>query len=284
MWGRSQPLSSPQRRSSAAVWRAKRSEAALVIGTPSRPAKNRSWLRWSRKQRTRVLALVPRGSQLTTSKRPPPNASNPSGSPANTPTPVSPGPPGFMNIVPIRCSGLLARWRISARRIVRPFGRSQSSGTRIRAHCRSSPGGSQTPQAIGAPTQFARAVGPARRRRPRRRPRARPDRHQPTLRRRGTLCEPRPRPRPWAVSSWGPLRVPGAAPRSNLSDRGPGVKTARIDRKPTKGNRICLRGQARPFPRIRRHWEGWNTAEFRRPTESFGSLRPALPVRGSEIR
>ena len=84
MWGKSQPLTSPQRRSSAAVLRAKRSEAALVIGIPSRPAKNRSWLRWSRKQRTRVLALVPRGSQLTTSKRPPPNASNPSGSPPNT--------------------------------------------------------------------------------------------------------------------------------------------------------------------------------------------------------
>ena len=52
--------------------------------------------------RTRVLALVPRGSQLTTSKRPPPTASNPSGSPCTRPTPVSPGPPGLMNSVPIR--------------------------------------------------------------------------------------------------------------------------------------------------------------------------------------
>ena len=66
--------------------------------------------------------------------------------------------PGSMNIVPIRSSGLLARWRISARRIVRPLGRSQSSGTRIVAHCRSSPGGSHTPQAIGAPTPFARGA------------------------------------------------------------------------------------------------------------------------------
>ena len=86
------------------------------------PAQKRDSLRWLRKQRTRVLALVPRGSQLTTSKRPPPKASTPSGSPLTRPTPVSPGPPGLMNSVPIRCSGLLARWRISARLIVRPFG------------------------------------------------------------------------------------------------------------------------------------------------------------------
>ena len=157
MWGKSQPLTSPQRRARSAILCEKRSEAALVVGIEA-PAQKRDSLRWLRKQRTRVLRLVPRGSQLTTSKRPPPKASTPSGSPLTRPTPVSPGPPGLMKNVPIRSSGLLARWRISARRIVRPFGRSQSSGTRIFAHCRSSPAGSHSPQAIGAPTPLARAA------------------------------------------------------------------------------------------------------------------------------
>lgn len=46
------------------------------------PAQKRASSRWSLKQSTRVLALEPRGSQLTTSKRPPPIASTPAGSPA----------------------------------------------------------------------------------------------------------------------------------------------------------------------------------------------------------
>src|SRR5262245_34235351 len=151
MWGKSQPLTSPQRRATAAIFRANRFEAALVVGIAS-PAQKRDSLRWLRKHFTRVLALVPRGSQLTTSKRPPPHLSRSSPRPCSTPTPESPGPPGLKNIVPIRSSGSLARWRISASLIVRPLGRSQSSGTRIRAHFRSGPGGSHSPQAIGAPT------------------------------------------------------------------------------------------------------------------------------------
>ena len=39
------------------------------------------------------------------------------------------GPARLMNIEPIRCSGLLARWRMSLRLIVRPCGRSQSGYT-----------------------------------------------------------------------------------------------------------------------------------------------------------
>ncbi len=60
--------------------------------------------------------------------------------------------PGWMNSVPIRWPSLLARWRITASLIVRPYGRSQSSGTRIRAHCRPSPGGTHAGHGIGAPT------------------------------------------------------------------------------------------------------------------------------------
>lgn len=61
---------------------------------------------------------------------------------------MSPGPPGLMNIEPIRCLRLVARWRISASWIVRPFGWSRSSSTRIRAHCRRGPGGSHGAQWI----------------------------------------------------------------------------------------------------------------------------------------
>ena len=151
MWGRSQPLTSPHRRARARARRTVRCAAACFVGIEA-PAQKLVSLRLLLKQRTRVLAQVPRGSQLTTSKRPSPNASIPSGSPCTRPTPVSPGPPGLTNRVPIRCPGLLARWRISANLIVRPFGRSQSSGTGIVAHCRSSPWGLHSPQAIGSPT------------------------------------------------------------------------------------------------------------------------------------
>ena len=88
------------------------------------PAQKLASLRLLRKQCTRVLALVPRGSQLTTSKRPPPHGvERLPDRPAPERRRCRPGPPGLMNIVPIRCSGLLARWRITARLIVRPFGR-----------------------------------------------------------------------------------------------------------------------------------------------------------------
>src|SRR5829696_1260448 len=124
------------------------------------PFQNAASLRLLVKQRTWVLALVPRGSQLTTSKRPPPHLSISAPRPCTRPTPVSPGPPGLMNSVPIRSSGTLARWRITARLMVRPSGRPQSSGTRIRAHSSPAPGGSHGPQAIGAPTALAALADP----------------------------------------------------------------------------------------------------------------------------
>ena len=184
---RQQPAADP----AAAPRKGDASTPGTLRGGPVRgieaPAQKRSSLPGLRKQRTRVLALVPRGSQLTMSKRPPPIASTPSGSPFSSPRPVSPGPPGLMNAVPIRSSGLLARWRITARLIVRPLGRSQSSGTRIRAHCNSSLGGSHAAQGIGAPTWPAARGIPARRQ-PRRRETARTHRPRRAPRRGRTAC------------------------------------------------------------------------------------------------
>ena len=83
---------------------------------------------------------------------------------SRSPTPVSLGPPGLMKAVPIRSAGLLARVRAKASLMVRPFGLSQSSGTRMFAHRTPEPGGSHSDHLIGAPTPFAWAVrsGPPR--------------------------------------------------------------------------------------------------------------------------
>src|SRR3954463_11214085 len=49
-------------------------------------------------------------------------------------TPESPGPPGLTNSEPIRCSGWLARWRITDKVICPEAGLAQSNGTGTVAH------------------------------------------------------------------------------------------------------------------------------------------------------
>src|SRR6476620_8119267 len=81
------------------------------------------------------------------SNRPSPHLSRSSPPPRTRPTPVSPGPPGSVSIVPIRWSGLLARCLITARLICSPPGSDQSNGTGTLAHSSRSP---QDVQAIPA--------------------------------------------------------------------------------------------------------------------------------------
>ena len=136
-----------------------------MVGTTRSPQK-RSRAAGLSKQRTRVLAPVPRGSQLTTSKRPWPVRSSRSALLRTSSTPELPGPPGLKNIEPIRWSGLLARWRITESVIVGPPGRDQSSGTCTRAHCSPSPHAFQamrslTASAVGPGPAGAPAAGPA---------------------------------------------------------------------------------------------------------------------------
>jgi hypothetical protein len=88
-------------------------------------------------------------SQLTMSKRPSPKASSPAPASVTASTPDWPGPPGLKNSEPIRCSGRLARWRITARLSLRPFGRAQSNGTRTSAQSSCSPQAVQTIRPAG---------------------------------------------------------------------------------------------------------------------------------------
>src|SRR6478735_9952440 len=91
------------------------------------------------KHLTGELACVPRGSQAIRSNRPSPHLSMSSPPPRIRPTPVSPGPPGSRNIVPIRWSGLLANCLITARLICSPPWSDQSNGTGTLAHSSRSP-------------------------------------------------------------------------------------------------------------------------------------------------
>src|SRR5918994_761081 len=99
----------------------------------------------------RVLSPTPRGSQLTTSKRPRPKRLSLGPRRLTVATPATPGPPKFTNNDPIRCAGRLAGRRITDSEIVRPPGCDQSSGTATRAHC-SPP---------GAPLHAFHAIGAA---------------------------------------------------------------------------------------------------------------------------
>src|SRR3954452_8685239 len=117
------------------------------------PAQNWSRSASLRKQFTGELALVPRGSQPTTSKRPPPHRSKSAPPSPTTVTPLAPGPPGLRNADPMRSCGRLARWRRTARSMCSPFGRSQSNGTDSFPHCNwssSANGGSQPVHAMPA--------------------------------------------------------------------------------------------------------------------------------------
>src|SRR3954453_22083255 len=117
------------------------------------PAQNWSRSASLRKQFTGELALVPRGSQPTTSKRPPLHRSKSAPPSPTTVTPLAPGPPGLRNTDPMRSCGRLARWRMTARSMCSPFGRSQSNGTDSFPHCNwssSANGGSQPVHAMPA--------------------------------------------------------------------------------------------------------------------------------------
>ena len=104
-----------------------------------------------RKHRTWVLSPAPRMSHPTTSNRPWPAASRFTPSSRTCWTEPA-GPPGFTNIEPIRSSGRLARWRITASLILRPRGWSQSSGTRTFAHSSCSPQPVQAIPLFAGPT------------------------------------------------------------------------------------------------------------------------------------
>src|SRR3954452_2607983 len=129
------------------------------------PAQNWSRSASLRKQVTGELALVPRGSQPTTSKRPPLHWSKSAHDSPTTVTPLAPGPPGSTNTDPMRSCGRLARWRRTARSMCSPFGRSQSNGTDSFPHCNwssSANGGSQPVHAMPAASGAARSGdGPA---------------------------------------------------------------------------------------------------------------------------
>ena len=114
-----------------------------------------------------VLSPVPRGSQLTTSKRPSPRRFSRGPMRLTVATPATPGPPKFTNSEPIRCAGLLAGRRITDSEIVRPSGCDQFSGTATRAHCSPPP----------APCRASTRLAPLRprRRRPTPPPPQRPD-------------------------------------------------------------------------------------------------------------
>src|SRR3954469_7493567 len=117
------------------------------------PAQNWSRSASLRKQVTGELALVPRGSQPTTSKRPPLHWSKSAHDSPTTVTPLAPGPPGLRNADPMRSCGRLARWRRTARSMCSPLGRSQSNGTDSFPHCNwssSANGGSQPVHAMPA--------------------------------------------------------------------------------------------------------------------------------------
>src|SRR3954452_3959345 len=117
------------------------------------PAQNWSRSASLRKQVTGELALVPRGSQPTTSKRPPPHWSKSAHDSPTTVTPLWPGPPGLTNADPMRSCGRLARWRRTASSMCSPFGRYQSNGTESFPHCNWSSlanGGSQLVHAMPA--------------------------------------------------------------------------------------------------------------------------------------
>jgi len=87
-------VSAPQRRSTASILATYVRDSAGPAGNGTGP-KNRDSAAVLAKQRAAVLALVPRGSQLTTSKRPPPSASSTSPWARRVLTPETPGPPGL---------------------------------------------------------------------------------------------------------------------------------------------------------------------------------------------
>ena len=103
------------------------------------------------------------GSQLMTSNRPSPHASSSSPPSRTRPTPVSPGPPGLMKMVPIRSSGRLAgvadhRQLDLLARGVGPVQRARAPGARRAVHRSSSsrsrlwcPGGRGRPGARRTP-------------------------------------------------------------------------------------------------------------------------------------
>ena len=132
-------------------------------------------------------------------KRPSPNASSPSGSPCTRPTPVSPGPPGLAYIVPIRCSGLLAIWRIE-----READRAPVRAIPVKRHpdpraLQIRPWADRTcPRPLGRRRRSPAECDPGRRRHPRRRPsprRGRPRRIRLRLRHH-PAGSARPFPRP----------------------------------------------------------------------------------------
>ena len=251
-----------------------------MVGIDS-PAQKRASLRWLRKQRTRVLALVPRGSQLTTSKRPPPNASSPSGSPCTRPTPVSPGPPGLMNSVPIRSLGLageVADHREADRAPVRAVPVERHPDPRalqVRAGRIARAPGDRGADAV----RPSGRGGPVRaRRRPRRRPRARRDR--PCRRGSGARAPPGPRGlhrgRPAGAASsdltWSPLSW-AAASVSRMEVRCPALprSTALSWRRGLPGLR-----RPRPVSMLDGHF-----SDQRRQTATTGPGGPAGPATGS---
>jgi hypothetical protein len=94
-------------------------------------------------------------SQPTMSKRPCVIASRASPRLVISATPESPGPLGARNSDPIRCSGWLARWRITDSVMVGQPGWAQSSGTGTLAH---SNWGPQAVQPICGPPALNAAI------------------------------------------------------------------------------------------------------------------------------
>ena len=147
-------LRSVHRSAKAVVFFTKRLDCAGVTGIAYAP-QNLSCARSLAKHEMWVLSPMPRGSQLTTSKRPRPKRLSLGPMRLTVATPGTPGPPKFTNNDPIRCAGRLAGRRITDSEIVRPSGCDQFSGTATRAHC--SPRG-PSPQgfhAIGAAAAVA---------------------------------------------------------------------------------------------------------------------------------
>ncbi len=137
--------------SSSASWvaqssdtaRASRSSSACSAGESGSGSAATNSVTVSVPQVTGVESPTPRGSQPTRSNRRAILGLKGSSSTSSTPEP--PGPPGLATIVPIRSSaGPVAARRATARSIVAPSGRDQSSGTTRVAQLRSGSFGSSS--------------------------------------------------------------------------------------------------------------------------------------------